>query len=287
MCRMGIAHRENIMQIGIMARTFSQPTLSEMLDAIVSHKIYHIQFGFNCVGLPELSDNIDEKLCDDIRNEMIKHGVTMSAVSGTFNMIDPDIGKREAGLRRIEKLASVCERIGTSVITLCTGTRDPNNMWRRHPDNDTESAWIELVDSMGKALKSAEKYKVILGIEPEVSNVIDSAVKTRRLIDEFKSPYLKVVMDGANIFHKGELPKMREILDEAFELLGDHVIIAHAKDLDHDGDAGNLPAGKGLLDYGHYVSLLKKLKGDVPVILHGLAESEVGYCVNFLRQKVG
>ena len=55
-------------------------------------------------------------------------------------------------------------------------------------------------------------------------------------------------MDGANIFHAGELPRMREILDEAFALLGEHIAFAHAKDLDRDGEAGHLAAGKGLLD---------------------------------------
>ena len=39
------------------------------------------------------------------------------------------------------------------------------------------------------------------------------------------------------------------MLDEAFALLGRDIVLAHAKDLDHDGEAGHLPAGKGLLDY--------------------------------------
>jgi sugar phosphate isomerase/epimerase len=274
------------MQIGIMARTFSQPTLKEMLDAIVSHDIYYIQFGFNCVVLPELPERIDLSLCDEINNEMAKRRITMSAISGTFNMIDPDVNKRQNGLIGLERIASVCNRLGTSIITLCTGTKDPYNMWRRHPDNDSEEAWNDLVSSMGEALKTAEKYNVILAIEPEVSNVIDSAIKGRRLIDEFKSPHLKVCMDGANIFHKGELPRMREILDETFDLLGDHVVLAHAKDLDHDGDAGHLPAGKGLLDYNHYLSLFKTHNIDVPIILHGLAEGDVDNCVNFLHKKL-
>jgi sugar phosphate isomerase/epimerase len=93
-------------------------------------------------------------------------------------------------------------------------------------------------------------------------------------------------MDGANIFHKGELPRMREILDETFDLLGDHVVLAHAKDLDHDGDAGHLPAGKGLLDYHHYLSLFKSHNIDVPIILHGLSEVDTDECVSFLRKNM-
>jgi sugar phosphate isomerase/epimerase len=101
-----------------------------------------------------------------------------------------------------------------------------------------------------------------------------------------RSPYLKVTMDGANVFHAGELPRMREILDEAFALVGQDIALAHAKDLDHDGEAGHLAAGTGLLDYKHYLSLLNKLEFDVPVILHGLTESELPESLAFVRRKM-
>jgi len=274
------------MQIGIMARTFVRPTLEETLDAVVNHGLYCVQFSLGCVGLPELPEHIDTGLCDRIRREMDARQIKMSAISGTFNMIHPDLQKRQDGLRRLCELASVCHRLGTSVITLCTGTRDPENMWRRHSENDSPEAWEDLVASMNEALQIAEENKVTLAFEPEVSNVVDSAIKGRRLLDEMQSPYLKVVMDAANIFHTGELPRMREILDEAFALLGEYIVIAHAKDLDRDGEAGHKAAGKGLLDYDHFLSLLNTVGFDVPLILHGLSEEQVDECVAFLRGKI-
>jgi sugar phosphate isomerase/epimerase len=271
------------MQIGIMARTFNQLTLEGILDAVVKHGIRSIQFSFGCVGLPELPDRMDESLFKKIRREVEAREINMAAVSGTFNMIHPDVNKRRDGLQRFRILTAACHQIGTSVISLCTGTRDPDSMWRRHPDNDLPGAWDDLIDSMEEVLRMAEENDVILAFEPEVSNVIDSAVKGRRLLDQMKSRHLKVVMDPANIFHKGELPRMREIIDEAFHLLGKDIAIAHAKDLDRDGEAGHIAAGKGLLDYRQYLSLLSKVEMDVPLILHGLGEGEVDGCVEFLR----
>jgi len=271
------------MIIGTMAGTLARSTLSETFDAIIKHGIHHIQFSFACAGLGETPESIDQKLCDSIRKDMELRGIIMSALSGTFNMIDPDLQKRKESLRRFRLMASVCHSLGTSVITLCTGTRDPLSMWRRHPDNDLPDAWDDLVASMGEALEAAEKYNVDLAFEPEVSNVIDSAIKARRLIDQIGSSHLKVVMDPANIFHKGELPKMREMITEAFDLLGKDIALAHAKDLDHDGDAGHLPAGKGLLDYKLYLSLMEKFAPDIPLILHGLTEAELDWCIRFLE----
>ena len=274
------------MQIGTMSGTFDRATLEEALDAVVNHGMSCVQFNLSSAGVTKIPTHIDEDLCDKIREEMGVRNITMTALGGTYNMIHPDIQRRDDGLRNLRVLAAACERLGTSVIALCTGTRDPDNMWRRHPDNDTPEAWADLVVSMRQAIEVAEEYQVTLAFEPEVANVVDSAIKARRIIDQIGSPYLKVVMDGANIFHTGELPRMREILDEAFALLGEDIAFAHAKDLDRDGEAGHLAAGKGLLDYDQYLSLLNDINPDVPIVLHGLSEAEVDGCVAFLRGKI-
>jgi hypothetical protein len=47
-----------------------------------------------------------------------------------------------------------------------------------------------------------------------------------------------------------------------------------------------LPAGKGLLDYDRYVSLLCRSGFSGSLLLHGLPEDQVGDCVSFLREKL-
>jgi sugar phosphate isomerase/epimerase len=108
-------------------------------------------------------------------------------------------------------------------------------------------------------------------------------VKARRLLDTIKSPNLKVTFDGANIFHSGELPRMRELLTEAIDLLAGDIVLAHAKDLDHDGDAGQLAAGQGKLDYGHYIGRLKKAGFAGTILLHGLVEEQVQDSISYVR----
>jgi sugar phosphate isomerase/epimerase len=156
-------------------------------------------------------------------------------------------------------------------------------MWHGHPENQSAEAWQELVTSMAEAVRIAEDHGVVLAFEPEVSNVIDSARRARALLDEIRSPALKVVIDAANLFHTGELAQMDAILDEAFDLLGPDIVLAHAKDLDHDGDAGHLPAGHGRLNYARYGALLQKIGYTSAWVLHGLAETDVAGCVAFLE----
>ena len=274
------------MQIGIFANTFVRPTLGETLDAVGGCRLRCVQFDMACAGVPTMPDRISGDLCDTIRREMASRGIAMAAVSGTFNMIHPDVQERQKGLRRLREMASACERMGTGVVTLCTGTRDPGSMWRAHPDNGAPEAWAELRVSMEKAVRIAEGSGVTMAFEPEVSNVVDSPQKARRLLDEMRSPRLKVVMDPANIFQTGELPRMREKLDEAFDLLGGDIAHAHAKDLDRDGEAGHLPAGHGVLDYDRYLALLREVQFGGALVLHGLDETHVDGCRDFLLEKV-
>lgn len=274
------------MQIGIFPKIFNRPTLPAILDAMIAHGIYHVQFSMDCAGVPEIPDQIEPELAATIRAELASRTITMSAISGTYNMIDPDLQKRRLGMQRLRTLASACSALGTSVITICTGSRDPISMWHRHPDNDSPEAWRDLVTELGEALTIAEQYGVTLAFEPEVNNVVDSALKGRRVLDEMQSRYLKVCIDGANLFHAGELPQMRAVLDRSFELLGADIVLAHAKDLTHDGDAGHEAAGQGMLDYTHYIALLHQYGYTGPLVLHSLTEDQVGQCVAFLREKL-
>jgi len=274
------------MQIGIFSKTFARPTLAGVLDAVAAHGLQHVQFNLDCAGLDPMPDVIDDATCDVIRQALAARGIQMAAISGTFNMIDPDLSQRQLGLQRLRVLAAACKRLDTQVITLCTGTRDSISMWRRHPDNDSAEAWQEMLASMQVAAAIAAEFNVTLGFEPEVSNVVDSARKGRRLLDTIQSPHLKVVMDGANVFHAGELPRMRAVLDETFELLGNDIVLAHAKDLSQDGEAGHDAAGTGLLDYDYYLALLQRAGYTGPLILHSLSEAQVDDSVAFLRGKL-
>jgi sugar phosphate isomerase/epimerase len=271
------------MRLGIFAKTFARPSLEEVLDAVKAHGLDCVQFNMACAGLPSLPEEIPASVCRHIARCLAERGIAMAAVSGTFNMIHPDLEQRREGMRRLSVLAAACASMGTRVITLCTGTRDPDDMWRWHADNDSFEAWEDLTEAMKQALNIAEEFDVTLAFEPELANVVHSAVKARRLLDDFHSPRLKVVMDAANLFHAGDLSRMDVVLEEAFDLLGRVIVIAHAKDLNKDGEAGHLAAGQGSLDYTRYLRLLRKFGFNGPLVLHSLEEAQVDDSVAFLR----
>jgi sugar phosphate isomerase/epimerase len=101
-----------------------------------------------------------------------------------------------------------------------------------------------------------------------------------------KSPRLKIILDAANLFQTGELGRMREIMDDAFDLLGPDLVLAHAKDLRASGHAGTLALGKGVLDWDHYLARLRAAHFSGPLILHGFEERQAAASVKFLRSRL-
>ena len=276
------------MELGIFSKTFARPSLEGVFDAVVAHGFRSVQFNLDCAGLPPLPDRIEPEDADRIRRAAEARGIRIAAVSGTFNMIDPDRRRREENLRRLGVLAASCGRLETSVITLCTGTRDPDDMWRRHPDNDSPAAWRDLAAAMTTAVDLTEGTGVTLAFEPEPGNVVQTARQALALIQEVGSPRLGVVLDPANLFERfapDEETRLPAILDEAVSLLGDRVALAHGKDRGADGVVR--PAGQGIVPWDRFLASLRDAGYDGALVLHGLDEREVDAAIAFLRTDAG
>jgi sugar phosphate isomerase/epimerase len=241
-------------RLGIFARTYAGP-LDDALDAARAD-------GFGVVQLPATA-----------QPPVALGSLEAIAVSGTQNMAHPDPAVRAEGARWLAERIAVAPALGTSCVTVCTGTRDPDDQWRGHPDNGTPAAWADMRASMEAALAVAESSGVVLGVEPEHHNVVSDARAAARLLDELGTPAgVRIVLDPANLLPDGPADQAR-VLEEAFELLGDRLVMGHAKDVAADGSV--VPAGHGRLDYDRYVALLAAAPGDVPLVLHGLEPAQV------------
>ena len=270
---------------GIFSTVFARPSLDETLTAVTRAGVDAVQFDLASIGLPMLPDAIPEGLPGRIRAACADHGVTITALSGTFNMAHPDEEFRLKELARFRVLAAAARPMGASVLTICTGTRDPDNMWLYHPDNGTPAAWDDLLATLGAALGIADEHDVTLAFEPEPANIVRDARRGRALLDELRHQRLAVVMDPANILAGAMDRAPDEVLTEAFDLLGDRIVATHAKDIDAAGRFR--AAGKGIVPWEVHVGLLRGIGFDGPLVLHSLVEAEVAECVGVLRRAIG
>jgi sugar phosphate isomerase/epimerase len=272
-----------LMRLGIFAKTFGGTDPKVVLSAAATAGFDVVQYNMACSGLPAMPDHAPIQVVDAIHSAARETGVQIVALSGTYNMIHPDLAERERGHARLATLAALASELPTRLITLCTGSRDPDDQWRWHPRNDAPDSWSDLLASIEIAVAVADRYDVDLGIEPELANVVNSAEKARRIIDQIGSPRLKVVLDPANLFEHEALDAQRRIVAAAVDRLADRIIMGHAKDRTSEGEFTT--AGKGVLDYGHYLACLKAAGFDGPIVAHGLAANEAVGVSAFLRSQ--
>ncbi len=272
------------MEIGIFSKTYDTKTAEETFRCLAGDGIFHTQFNFQSCGLAPTPEEVPEQVLDEIRRAASAYGVRIDALTGTFNMIDPDEEAREAGIRQFEKQCRWARALGIPIVTLCTGSKNPRSKWEWDDRNLSPASWDDLRRTTDRLLRFAQDYGVVLGVETEASNIVCTAEKARRFLDEAGDPHLQIIMDGANLFHPGETGKMRGILDDAFSLLGKNIAIAHAKDLADSYDLHFLAAGEGCLDFPYYIGLLKQYGYDGPLIMHGLSQRQVPKSRQFLER---
>jgi len=270
------------MRLGIFAKTFPGNDPNSVLAAVANAGYAATQYNLACSGLPSMPDSVGNDATDAVRRASGAAKVELVALSGTFNMIHPDPKVRATGLRSLAMVIDAAKRMGAPLVTLCTGTRDPDDQWRAHPDNGTPEAWSDLLFSMETALDFAEAAGVDLGVEPELANVVSSAKIASHLIDALKSPRVKIVFDAANLFEREGSSERRFIIERALDQVGDHIVMAHAKDRNEDGSFAT--AGKGVIDYPHYLRALREVGFRGPLVTHGLAAEEAADVAKFLRR---
>lgn len=263
------------MRVGIFIRTYKGLELQDALSSMRKDHIKYGQFNMSCVGQNTMPDFFSDKVVQYISNCVNENEIVLDGISGTFNILKASSND----FVKFENLAKIASSLGIKIITVCTGSMS-NNMWEYHPDNSTAEAWNIMSSSLEKMLEIANKYNLIIGIEPEASNVISNADKAYQLMKQYEGKNIGIVFDAANLLPNTDLSKQEDTLKHAFDLLGEYIISAHAKD--YDPNLKFVCAGKGKLNYDLYIDLLKKYNYKGTLMLHQLDITQIEESVAFI-----
>ena len=245
------------------------------------------EFGFGCVqfafssiaesefsptGQIEIPDRIPTAALDAAARSADRFDLPIEVINGTFNMAHPDKDVRREGIKRFALLTEAAEILGAKYISLCSGTRFEEHLWTYSPENRSPAAWVDMLDTVKRAVELAERRNITLAIESEASNIIDTPENARRVMDEVGSDHLKMILDCANLFHAGRAhPEfVRETLDAAFEAYGNDIVIAHGKDIREGGGIEFCGTGRGIVDFAYTAKLLEKWNFTGGMFLHGI-----------------
>jgi sugar phosphate isomerase/epimerase len=257
---------------GIFARTYASKDPATVFRRIRADGFSAVQFNLSCAGLDPIPAQLPDGTGAGVLARARAEGLTLAALSGTWNMVHPDPEARRAARRGFANVLAAARDMEVPLVTLCTGSRDAADMWRAHPDNASPAAWTDLRAEMDMALEAAEAMELALAIEPEPGNVVADARLARRFLDEVGSPRLGIILDAANLLPPEALPRQAEVVAEALDLLGGNLMLVHAKDVDARGVV--VPAGEGAVDLADFVGRVRATGYDGALVGHGFEEAD-------------
>lgn len=243
-----------------------------------------VQFAFSSIsesnftpsGRIEIPERIPTAAIDAAGNASAKYELPIEVINGTFNMAHPDIEVRQEGLRRFALLTEAAASLGAKYISLCSGTRNTEFLWGHSKENNSKEAWNDMLDTVSRAVEIAEKHSVTLAVESEAANVICTPEKARQLMDTVGSSRLKMILDCANLFHRGQAhtENVKNIISQAFAWYGKDIVVAHGKDILEGDGIQFCGTGLGIVDFGFTASLLKKYGFTGDMFLHGISSPQ-------------
>jgi len=269
-------------ELGIFSRTYPPVGIDRIFARIAQDGFQTTQFNFSSAGLASLPIEWPEAIIKGIIASAKQNGLTICALSGTYNMAHPDMARRRSDRIGFANVVRAAQFMQVPLVTLCTGTRNATDMWAAHPENGSPEAWATLRSELDFALELAERHGVALGVEAEPGNVVANARMARRLLDEIESPHLKIVMDAANLLPSESQARQREVVAEAVSLLGADVALVHTKDVGPTGAA--IAAGRGVVDFHNFLKGILSSGYRGPLVSHNFPEEDAAYVSGFLRR---
>jgi len=189
------------------------------------------------------------------------------------NIIHPDPEIRAGVHREYLRAIEMAEQMGIDFVLVHTGSRGAGKPSYAHPQNWSEETWKMTVDALKQVIADSSGSNVRLAVEAINSNNLNTPAAHVRLRDDVASERLKATLDPTNMIHPGVLFRSAELLNECFELLGEDILYAHAKDIRW---AQMLPGlewvvpGQGEMDYEVYLAHLSRLEYTRPLMMEFL-----------------
>ncbi|WP_078542959.1 sugar phosphate isomerase/epimerase family protein [Litchfieldia alkalitelluris] len=273
------------MNIGIRAHDIEKLPLEELVEVIANKGLKGVQlalarsFDFNTAN-GSLSPGMAHHIGSAFRNNHIQ----IAVLGCYFNMIHPDKDERRKGIERFKEHIRYARDFGCSIVGTETGNVNAEIFYTE--DNFKEEPFLEVVESVRELVTEAEKFGVIVGVEAGVNHPVYTSKLMKRLLDSINSNNLQVILDPVNLLTGETYKNQDEIIQEAFDLLGDRLAVLHAKDfIIAEGQLKFAPVGTGLLNYDLVMKLLKEKKPHINILMEDTQEPYIDGSMAFLKDK--
>jgi sugar phosphate isomerase/epimerase len=268
-----------VMSVGVLAHLFGRLPVHQLAAQVAERGFTHVQ-----LALWKAIDGIDftrpgklsPGLAMHIGETFARQGVAISVLGCYIRLFERDPEQRRINTERFKELLRHARYFGCPVVAAETG---------HYPDGHTEEDWKTMRQVLEELVEEAERWGVYVGLEAANGHLIGTAQELRRMLDEVPSSMIGIVIDPGNLLNESNFDRQDEVIEEAFRLLGERVVTAHAKDRIRaaDGRIVTVPAGQGAMNYGLYMKLLNAYKPHAHIIMEEAPPEEMRDTKRFIE----
>ena len=248
--------------------------------------------GFNCVHLA-LSKiqgmTADPSALTPGSAMYLKHafedaGLDIAVLGNYLNLATPDPEALKRNQEKYRAHLRFASLLGAGVVGTETG--NPNTDYSYDPERShTDEALESFITNLKPVVKDAERFGVILAIEPVWRHIVCSPRRARTVLDEINSPNLQIIFDPVNLLDEANIDCREEVLNEAMTLLEKEIAVIHLKDYKKEtGVRTCMAAGLGDMDYRPVLKFAKEKKPFIQATLENTKPDNAEEAREFLRK---
>lgn len=271
------------MNIGIRAHDLPKQPLNYLVDNLSARHLNAVQLALGkSFDLTPEPGFITPGLANHIQKKFIGNGLRIAVLGCYVNIIHPDQHERKQALALFKEHLKYAKDFGCSIVGTETGNVHSEIIYTE--DNFTEAAFHEMLESVRELVLEAEKFGVIVGIEPGVNHPLHSAEKVHRLVHSIQSNNLQIIFDPVNLLTSDNYHDQHNILSNAINWWGDKIAVIHAKDfIIENGHLVFVPLGQGWLDYQLVFDQLIDKKPLIDIIMDEIQEEDIESSLQFIK----
>lgn len=271
-----------ISTIGNRAHDFGKCSPNVLATRINDKNLTSIQLALNKAIIDiDTLENISVDQLKYIKSEMDAKDIKISVLGCYLNYGYPDDRIREDNISMFKKHIDYAKILGARVVGTETGSYTSD--FKFHPWNHTEEAYALIKKSFTDIATYAEEKGVDIAIEPVAHHTINTLKKLRRLIDDIGSKRIKVIFDPVNLLTPKNHHEQLSIMDEAFSLFAEELIIIHAKGYKcQDDKILEVPPCEGDLDYDYLRKLIQASEQSIDILIENVKPEALKSTISYI-----
>jgi len=236
------------------------------------------ELGYSAVIFP-VDHTAPKQLRRDYQKCAQDNGLVIAEVGIWKNVMARDAGEQAAAFERSVRQLELAEDIGAECCVNISGSLGAR--WDGfHPDQDTRACYEAVVEMTQSIIDAVKPTHTKFSLEPMPWMFPESPEDYLDLIRDVDRPCFAAHLDYANMINSiSRYRKSGEFIGHCFDVLGEHILSIHAKDVKIDDghlplNINEVPPGQGVIDYGLVLRRAHALGPDTPVVIEHLPDHE-------------